>query len=46
MIVDFFVKGQQGIDFSLEEALLWNIDSYLTRSDGLKVKCLNEGFVY
>ncbi len=27
-LVDFDVKGQQEMDFSLEEVLLWIIDSY------------------
>ncbi len=42
---DFDVKGQWDIDFLLEEALLWIIMDILSKSDDLKIKRLNDGFV-
>ncbi len=40
-------EDNRGWTFSLDEALLWIIDSYcsLDRSNGLKFKHLNNGFV-
>ncbi len=47
MLVDFDVGGQQGMDFSQEEALLWIMDSMgiLAGSNSLKLKHLNYGFI-
>ncbi len=49
ILVDFDVRGQQGMDISLEEALLCIMDYiygiwYFGRSDSLKFKRL-DGFV-
>ncbi len=45
MLVYFDVKGQQGWTFSLEEALLWITDLYLSRRNSFNLKCCNDGFV-
>ncbi len=45
MSVDFDVRGQQGMD-SLEETLYGLWTHILAGSDGLKLKHINEGFVY
>uniref|UniRef100_A0A672LA49 3-ketoacyl-CoA thiolase B, peroxisomal-like n=2 Tax=Sinocyclocheilus grahami TaxID=75366 RepID=A0A672LA49_SINGR len=42
MLVEFDVRGQQGMNFSLEEALLW----ILARTSGLKLKRLHDEIVY
>ncbi len=38
MLLDFDVKGQQLWMFSLEEALLWFMDSYFGQKQQFKVK--------
>ncbi len=40
------MRRQQGMDFSLEEALLWIMDWYLARSDSLNLKCFIDGLVF
>ncbi len=37
MLVDFDHRGQQGMDFSLEEALLWIMDLHFDQKWILKV---------
>ncbi len=38
-------KDNRGWTFSLEEALLWITDLYLSRRNSLNLKCCNDGFV-
>ncbi len=35
MLVDFNVRGQQGMDFLMEEVLLWIMNWYFGQRDGL-----------
>ncbi len=39
------IRGQQGMTFFKEEALLWIMDLSFGQNDGLKLKCLTDGFV-
>ncbi len=40
----YFERGHQELTFSLED-LLWIMESFLVRNEGLKIKCLNYGCV-